>query len=63
MSGTSFFTNEAVSLEKRIHLSEIPVQTNPENINSTYEIDKCAKWIQSKNFQKVCWLVINLLKF
>lgn len=53
MSATSFFTNEAVSLEKRIHLPETPVKTKPENIDSKYDIDKCAKWIQSNNYQKV----------
>lgn len=57
MSATTFFTNEAVSLEKQIHLPETLVQTKPENIDSQYELDKCSKWIQSNNFQKVSWLI------
>lgn len=50
---SSFFTNEAVSLEKRINLEEQPVKTKLENIDSKYEIQRCVKWIQSNNFLKV----------
>lgn len=53
MCSNSFFTNEAVSLEKQIDFKENPVQSKLENIDSKYEIDKCAKWIQFNNFQKV----------
>lgn len=49
----SFFTNEAVSLEKRINLTENPLHTNEENIDIQYDISKCAEWIMSNHFQKV----------
>lgn len=53
MSTLSFFTNEAVSLEKRINLTEYPTQTKLENIDSEYEIYRCAEWIKTNNFHKV----------
>lgn len=59
MSTVSFFTNEAVSLEKKVDLTENIWRTKLENIDSEYEIDKCVKWIQSNNFQKVTHNFLN----
>lgn len=49
----SFFTNEAVSLEKRVNIKAQPLQTKLENLDSQYEIDRCGKWIESNKFQRV----------
>lgn len=53
MSIPSFFTNEAVSLERQIYLTKNLLQSKLENIDSQYEIYRCGDWIKSNNFQKV----------
>ncbi|KAJ8950767.1 hypothetical protein NQ318_011260 [Aromia moschata] len=48
----SYFTNEAVSLEKQVDLSTQPIETKLEDIEDIYEVNKCANWIKSNNFQR-----------
>ncbi|XP_023029970.1 diphthamide biosynthesis 2 [Leptinotarsa decemlineata] len=54
MPKLTFSTNEDVSLEKKIDSTSPPIQTNPEDLEYVYEIRKCAEWIKSNDFRKVC---------
>ncbi|KAJ8921166.1 hypothetical protein NQ315_013638 [Exocentrus adspersus] len=54
MSQSQFYAHENVSLDKSIDSTLKPVQTKADDLNYVYEISKCAEWIKSNNFQKVC---------
>lgn len=49
---TTFFTNEAVSLEKQINPTEVTGKADLD-IYAQYEINQCAEWIKSNNLRKV----------
>lgn len=51
---SNFATNEVVSLEKDILLTENLCETNSNKIADIYEINKCVQWIQLNNFKTVC---------
>ncbi|CAG9854447.1 unnamed protein product [Phyllotreta striolata] len=54
MTKLTFSSNEAVSLEKQVDLLCTPIETKPEDLEAVYEISRCAEWIRSNNFKKVC---------
>ncbi|KAF7271016.1 hypothetical protein GWI33_016049 [Rhynchophorus ferrugineus] len=49
-----FFTDDSVTLEKQIDLTDKFIQTHEGDLNKIYDIDKCCQWIQSNKFKKVC---------
>lgn len=53
MTENTFFSNEVISLEKSIDLTSTPVETKLEDLDEVYEINRCSKWIQTNNFQRV----------
>ncbi|XP_028129062.1 2-(3-amino-3-carboxypropyl)histidine synthase subunit 2 [Diabrotica virgifera virgifera] len=51
---TSFYSNEENSLEKVVVSNHPLIETKADDIDEVYEIKRCAEWIQSNGFKKVC---------
>ncbi|CAH1155502.1 unnamed protein product [Phaedon cochleariae] len=54
MTKLTFSTNEVVSLERKIDSTDDIIPTEIEDLEYVYEISRCAEWIRSNQFQKVC---------
>ncbi|XP_057671047.1 2-(3-amino-3-carboxypropyl)histidine synthase subunit 2 [Diorhabda carinulata] len=54
MTKLAFSSNETTSIEKPIELTRSPVNTNPDDLDDVYELNRCAQWIQLNKFKKVC---------
>lgn len=47
-----FSTNVETLFERKVEVNQI--RDHDENFVSTYELDKCADWIQKGNYRRVC---------
>ena len=58
-SVSAFYTNSEDAINQRIN--DVVRETNLQNIDEVYEVERCVAWITKFAFSRVCGAILNLL--